>query len=325
MAEGAPPSSAPDRVPTRVAGAGLAYSAEQLGRVKADLLETAVPQSIGGYRIRSLLGSGGMGTVYEAEQAHPHRIVALKVIHSWAVSPSALRRFEVEAEALARLEHPYVARIYSVGTDESGAPYLAMERVKGGSLVSIADRKLKVRERLDLLARICDGVHYAHQRGVIHRDLKPSNIMVDDEGRPRILDFGVARLTDSDLRATTTSSKEVLVGTLPYMSPEQLGAGGDPDVRSDVYALGVIGYELLTGQLPLAVQDKPIGEAARIIRETEPKRPSTFDKSLRGDVDAILMKALAKDPAQRYPSAAAMADDIRRSLSYEPVTARRLT
>ncbi len=289
----------------------------------------AHPKQIGNYRILGLLGEGGMGTVYEAEQEQPKRVVALKVMRAAIVSAQMLRRFEHELQALGRLQHPGIARVYDAGTvhDERGQsqPYFAMELIRGTTLTDYANQKeLRTKARLDLVARICDAIEHAHQNGVIHRDLKPANILVDESGQPKILDFGVARATDSDMQRTTlhTDVGEIL-GTLPYMSPEQVS--GDPtalDTRSDVYTLGVIAYELLAGRLPLDLSTRSLDEVVRIIREDEPSRLSSVDRTLRGDVETIVAKAMEKDKSRRYSSAEAMASDIRRYLVDEPILAR---
>ena len=215
----------------------------------------ALPSTIGRYRILRLLGEGGMGVVYEAEQEQPRRTVALKVIKSGLGDPTLVRRFEQEARALGRLQHPGIAQIYEAGTAENGCgpqPYFAMEFIRGRPLLEYAHaQRLNTGQRLELTARICEAVHHAHQRGIIHRDLKPGNILVDETGQPKILDFGVARATDSDAHVTRQTDLGQLVGTLAYMSPEQVLADPmDLDTRSDVYALGVILYELLTGRKP---------------------------------------------------------------------------
>ncbi len=229
---------------------------------------------------------------------------------------------------LAQLEHPGIARIYEAGTSDrgqGGQPFFAMELVRGRQLLDYArGEELPTRARLELVARVCDALHHAHQKSVIHRDLKPANIVVDDSGAPKVLDFGVARASDADIQTVTLhTDMGQLVGTVPYMSPEQ--AAGDPariDIRSDVYSIGVIAYELLTGRLPYEVQGKMIHEAVRAIREHEPSRMSSIDRSLRGDVETIVAKALAKEPQRRYQSAAELAADIRRFLADEPVVAR---
>ncbi|MFN0244376.1 MAG: tetratricopeptide repeat protein [Planctomycetota bacterium] len=283
----------------------------------------------GEYRVIALLGEGVMGAVYEAEQKHPRRHVALKVIRPGLASSELLRRFEHEAAVLARLQHPGIAQIHEAGTfDVPGGgvqPYFAMELVRGAPLTRYAsDRALDTRARLELMVKICDAVQHAHQRGIIHRDLKPANILVDELGQPKILDFGVARLTDSDVQ-TTTMHTDVgqIIGTLPYMSPEQ--ASGRPDeldTRSDVYALGVVCYELLAGRLPYDLHKQLLHEAVRIIREEEPSRLSSVNRSLRGDVETIVGKALEKDKSRRYQSAGELSTDIQRFLRHEAIAAR---
>ncbi|HEV2495736.1 MAG TPA: tetratricopeptide repeat protein [Terriglobia bacterium] len=285
-----------------------------------------LPARIGRYRIIRLLGEGGMGAVYEAEQDFPHRTVALKVIRAGYATLDMLRRFENEAQALGRLQHPGIAQIYEAGTAETPfgkQPYFAMELVRGQALVAYCDEhQLDVRQRLELMTKICDAVQHAHQRALIHRDLKPANILVDESGQPRILDFGVARLTDSDAQATRQTDIGQLVGTLAYMSPEQvLGDPAEIDTRSDVYALGVILYELLAGKGPY-VMGRQLHEVVRTIREEEPTALSSVNRTYRGDVDTIAGKALEKDKTRRYASAAELAADIRRYLHDEPITAR---
>jgi eukaryotic-like serine/threonine-protein kinase len=289
-------------------------------------MRSALPSNIGPYRILRLLGEGGMGVVYEAEQEHPRRTVALKVIKSGLSDPKLVRRFEQELLALGRLQHPGIAQIYEAGTADNGfgpQPYFAMELVRGHALLEYADaHQLTTRQRLDLMARVCEAVHHAHQRGIIHRDLKPGNILVDETGQPKILDFGVARATDSDARMTHQTDLGQLVGTLAYMSPEQVLA--DPlelDIRSDVYALGVVLYQMLARRLPYKISPR-LPEAVRTIQEDEPKPLSTVSSRYRGDIETIVGKALEKDKARRYSSAAELAADIRRYLHDEPIMAR---
>jgi len=302
---------------------------------RADVHEEQLPAEISGYRIVRLIGTGGMGAVYEAEQEHPHRTVALKVLRPGFATRQLLRRFEHEAEVLGRLEHPGIARIYESGTAEAGGrlqPFFAMQIIRGPeggkapTLTEYAEQQqLDTRQRLELLAKVSDAVHYAHQKGIIHRDLKPANILVDGSGQPKILDFGVARITDSDIQATTMQTDVgQIIGTLPYMSPEQAaGAPADLDIRSDVYALGVICYELLAGHLPYALERQMIHEAVRIIREEEPTRLSSINRTFRGDIETIVFKSLEKEKDRRYQSASDLATDIRRYLNDEPIVARR--
>jgi serine/threonine protein kinase len=298
----------------------------EMARTTVDGTSAAVPAIIGRYRILRLLGEGGMGAVYEAEQEHPRRTVALKVIKPGLTSRELLRRFEQESQALGRLQHPGIAQIHEAGTADSGfgpQPYFAMEFIRGESLLEHAKaHKLNTRQRLELMAKVCDAVHHAHQRGIIHRDLKPGNILVDESGQPKVLDFGVARVTDSDAQATRQTDVGRLVGTLAYMSPEQVLA--DPlelDTRSDVYALGVILYELLAGRLPYTISCS-LAEALHTIREEDPARLSSINRNYRGDIETIAAKALEKDKARRYASAAGLAGDIRRYLADEPIVAR---
>ena len=286
----------------------------------------AFPTNLGRYRILRLLGEGGMGAVYEAEQEHPRRTVALKVIKPGLTNPELLRRFERESQALGRLQHPGIAQIYEGGTANTGLgpqPWFAMECIRGQSLRDYAEaHHLNTRQRLELMVKICDAVQHAHQRSLIHRDLKPGNILVDETGQPKILDFGIARVMDNDARATQQTSPGQLMGTLAYMSPEQVL--GDPlelDTRSDIYALGVILYELLSGRLPHTLVGQPL-EVMRMIREENPQPLSSVNRFYRGDIETIVSKALEKDKKRRYTSAADLGADIQRYLRDEPIIAR---
>ncbi len=284
-----------------------------------------LPATIGTYRILGFIGEGSMGIVYRAEQQNPQRIVALKVIRVGIASAEHLRRFERESELLGRLQHPGITRIYEAGTVNWGGgeqPYFAMEFIDGLPLdASMPDRGS--RYYLELMAKICDAVNHAHQRGIIHRDLKPTNILVDETGQPKILDFGVAHVADSDAQITRQTDMGQLIGTIAYMSPEQVLA--DPmalDVRSDVYALGIILYELLARKAPYDIKRKTLPEVVRIIREQDPAPLSSVNRRYRGDVETIVAKALEKDKERRYLSAADLAADIRRYLADEPILAR---
>jgi len=286
-------------------------------------------QRIGAYTIRRVIDSGGMGVVYEAEQEHPNRIVALKVMRPGVASASSLRRFEYEAQILACLRHPNIAQVYEAGTHGNGhgaVPYFAMEYVPGASnLIEYAnDRRLDIRGRLELFVTVCQAVHHGHVKGVVHRDLKPANILVDGTGDPKIIDFGVARATDADIAVTTHQTDlGQLIGTLQYMSPEQCEADPhDIDSRSDVYALGVVLYELLCGRPPYDLANAAIPEALRLIRDEPPARPSTINRTLRGDLETITLKALQKERERRYQSANDLARDIDRYLSDQPIAAR---
>lgn len=280
---------------------------------------------IGMFTIGEVLGRGGMGAVYAAVQENPRRTVALKIVrsapHLDPLTPRLLRR---EAQALARLDHPGIGAIHEAGA-EDGWHYFAMERVDGVPLTQFAsERNLAVPERLRLFAAVCDAVEYAHQRGVIHRDLKPSNILVTAEGKPKVLDFGLARITDasSDV-ATQATEAGAILGTLAYMSPEQVrGQPGELDVRSDVYSLGIILYELLTGNRPYEVSALPLPEAARIICEQSPPAPAAIVRDLRGDLDTIIRKSIEKEATRRYASVAALREDIERFLAQRPILAR---
>ncbi|HJO15356.1 MAG TPA: serine/threonine-protein kinase, partial [Phycisphaerales bacterium] len=282
------------------------------------------------YTIKRVIGSGGMGIVYEAVQKSPRRTIALKMMKRGVTSKSALRRFEYEAQTLGRLRHEGIAQIHEAGTWDDGTggrPWFAMEYLPGAkSITQYCDaKKFGTRERLTIFQKICAAVQHGHQKGIIHRDLKPGNILVTSSGVPKIIDFGVARSTDSDLAVTTLQTDVgALIGTLQYMSPEQCDADPhDIDIRSDVYALGVVLYELLCGQPPYDLRRAAIHEAARIIKEEEPTKPSSIDKRLRGNIETITLKALEKDRDRRYQSTLALEEDISRYLEGEPIAAKR--
>lgn len=279
------------------------------------------PSRIGEFRVIRPLGRGAMGRVFLAEQDEPRREVALKLLRT-AAPPEHQWRFRREAELLAALEHPGIARVYAVGAVEQ-APYLAMEFVRGADLCSHAEQhKLSTEQRLRLLASVCRAVHYAHTRGVVHRDLKPANILVDEHGQPKVLDFGVAHVIREDI-TQMTGAGEVL-GTIPYMAPEQLsGEPGAVDPRSDVYALGVSAYQLVAGELPYpGLSGATLISALKILLHEAPQRLSRSAPQARGDVETVVMKAMAREPSRRYASAAELAADIERLLAHRPVEAR---
>ncbi|MGE3108468.1 MAG: tetratricopeptide repeat protein [Phycisphaerales bacterium] len=303
-------------------------AAEGSATRRADAGASALPRRIGNYVITGLLGEGGMGMVYLAEQEKPRRTVALKVVRPGFLSPTLLKRFELESEILARLQHPGIGQIHEAGTamTEAGPqPYFAMEYVRGEVLTAYAEaRHLDVRHRLELFVKVCDAVQHAHTKGVVHRDLKPANILVTEAGDPKILDFGIARATDADVQsATMQTGAGQLIGTIAYMSPEQLaGNTHDLDTRSDVYTLGVVLYELLSGRLPHQVQGKTVADAVRTIEDHEPRPLGTVDRHYRGDLQTIVGKAMERDRERRYQSAADFAGDIGRFLRDEPILAR---
>lgn len=302
--------------------------------------------TLGNYTILELLSEGGMGTVYRARQAAPQREVALKVIRPERFSANALRRFRHEAEVLGSLQHPGIAQVYEAGSavvardgEFFQQPYLAMELVRGEPLHDhVREHRLDLRARLELVARVADAVHHAHLRGVIHRDLKPANVLVADEetgsgasgprfiGQPKILDFGVARLVKpgSEALALTRETRAGdLLGTLYTMSPEQVaGRPSDVDLRSDVWALGVLLYEVLVGSPPFDLTGMTIAQAVALILNQTPRPLGTLHPALRGDVSVIACKALEKEKERRYQSAAELASDLRRYLAGEPIVAR---
>jgi non-specific serine/threonine protein kinase/serine/threonine-protein kinase len=295
-------------------------------------VELNVGDRVESYELLEKIASGGMGTVYRARQDLTNQIVALKVIRPGLLSPHLVRRFMFEVEVLGRLDHVGIARIYAAGIANTALgqqPYFAMEFVQGLPLDQYArHNRLTTRQRLALYHRVAEAMNAAHERGVIHRDLKPNNILVTEAGQPKVLDFGVARATQADQPAGPALTLDTgdLIGTLPFMAPEQItSASAEIDLETDVYALGVVGFLLMTGRMPYDVVGKHLHETSRIITEQEPRRPSSIDRSLRGDVEAILLKALEKQKSRRYRSAGALAEDLRRAVNDEPIEARPIS
>ena len=343
----AAPTVADGEEPTEAAGSGdlsEGRRSEDGGR--------ELPDRIGPYRVLTMLGEGGMGCVYLAEQLKPvQRFVAIKLIRASLTSPSALARFSAERQAMARLSHPAIAQIFEAGTTDDGFPYFVMENVPGQPLTRFCEQRCStLEERLELMIRICQGVEHAHRKGILHRDLKPSNVLVvgsEDGVTPKIIDFGIAKAMDQPLTEETLLTR-FGIGTPTYMSPEAFDvtseAGMDVDTRTDVYALGVMLYELLVGSPPFKTQGSSLAEMIRVIIHEQPDLPSrrfinlvpadrkriaasrrldpgALSRRLRGDLDWIVGKAMAKERDRRYGSATELAADLRRHLDLEPVSA----
>jgi tRNA A-37 threonylcarbamoyl transferase component Bud32/tetratricopeptide (TPR) repeat protein len=318
-------------------------------------VDEAVGQMLGRYKLLEKVGEGGCGVVYVAEQTQPvRRRVALKVIKLGMDTKAVVARFEAERQALAMMDHPNIAKVLDAGATETGRPYFVMELVRGIRITDYCDQNnLSTNERLDLFIQVCHAIQHAHQKGIIHRDIKPSNILVtlhDGVPVPKVIDFGIAKATEGRLTdATVYTQLHQFIGTPAYMSPEQAEMSGlDVDTRSDIYSLGVLIYELLTGRTPFDAKElmaQGIDAMRKTIREREPERPSTklatlqgedltttarrraseaprLIHMLKGDLDWIVMKALEKDRTRRFDTANALAADIQRYLHSEPVVAR---
>lgn len=340
----------------------IALRVEDLGELDAvardfsdPLADERLGKVIGRYRIKEKLGEGGCGAVYLAEQNEPvKRLVALKVIKLGMDTRSVIARFDAERQALAMMDHPNIARVLDAGATDTGRPYFVLELVRGTRVTEYCDtRRFGLRERLDLFIQICRAIQHAHQKGVVHRDIKPSNVLVtlmDGVPIPKVIDFGIAKAVEGRLTdGTEHTQSEQLLGTPAYMSPEQAAHGGlDVDTRSDVYSLGALLYELLTGRAPFDGNELAAAgpdEMRRILKERDPRKPSALLSTIaeqalkatagarasepkrlisqvRGDLDWITMKALDKDRSRRYHTVNGLAMDVHRFLRYEPVTAR---
>jgi serine/threonine protein kinase len=332
------------------------WSASTVGEAapRGLLDEESVGTRIGRYKLVQKIGEGGCGVVYMAEQEEPvRRRVALKIIKLGMETKSVIARFEAERQALAMMDHPNIARVFDAGATDRGSPYFVMELVRGVRITKYCDKNhLSIRQRLDLFIQICHAIQHAHQKGIIHRDIKPSNIMValhDGVPVPKVIDFGISKATDARLAdGTSFTAYAQIIGTPDYMSPEQADLSGlDIDTRSDIYSLGVLLYELLTGKTPFDTKEllgSGLEDFRRTLRERAPPRPSDrlvmlqrpdldslaecrqtepshLYSLLRDDLDWVVMKALEKDHRRRYETANGLAMDIQRHLSCEPVTA----
>ncbi len=334
------------------AGEFFAQPTTGAGTTEATAPATVPREPIGPYKLLQVIGEGGFGTVYMAEQEHPvRRRVALKIIKVGMDTRAVIARFEAERQALALMDHPNIARVFDAGETANGRPYFVMELVKGVPITRFCDdHRLSIERRLDLFGQVCHALQHAHQKGIIHRDIKPTNILVftqDDHPVAKVIDFGIAKATQSRLTEKTLFTEfRQLIGTPEYMSPEQADGSLDLDTRTDIYALGVLLYELLTGTTPFdgrELRSKAYVELQRMIREIDPPRPSTrlsamkativavaarrqieprkLHSELRGDLDWIVMKALEKDRARRYETASALIADVMRHVANEPVIA----
>src|SRR5882724_2234288 len=339
-------------------------STVKMGPVIIEALDEALGQTLGRYKILEKAGEGGCGVVYVAEQTEPvRRRVALKVIKLGMDTKAVVARFEAERQALAMMDHPNIAKVFDAGATEQGRPYFVMELVRGIRITDYCDQtNLSTPARLELFTKVCQAIQHAHQKGIIHRDIKPSNILItlhDGVPVPKVIDFGIAKATQGELTDKTVYTQlQEFIGTPAYMSPEQAEMSGlDIDTRADIYSLGVLLYELLTGKTPFDANEllaAGLEQMRRTIREKEPLRPSTrltqelaleskiknqkskieetssrrllqirkLIELLRGDLDWIVMKCLEKDRTRRYGTANGVAMDVQRYLNTEPVAAR---
>jgi eukaryotic-like serine/threonine-protein kinase len=272
---------------------------------------------LGSFLVLHAIGSGGMGVVYAAQQDHPRRTVAIKVLRRGFRHPEILKRFEREAEVLGRLQHPGIAQVFAFSHGDRRVPaHLVMELVSGPPITEyVRAHALSYTERVHLMISVCEAVQHAHDRGIVHRDLKPANVLVSDDGRPKVLDFGIARATGLDIHSTLQTAHGELLGTLAYMSPEQLrGASAEVDGRADVYAIGVMFYRLMAGRLPFDVSGLPLLEAAQHILHADVPLLGAVDPALAGAIEQIASRAMSADRDRRYQSAADLAMDLRACL-----------
>lgn len=289
-----------------------------------DFDDEPLPESIANYTPTRILGEGGMGIVYEAEQQDTNRRVALKVIRTRSFQDKIRKRFQREAQILAKLNHPGIATIYESGTaDDNRTPFVAMELVDGQPIHHfVRETSPPIEQRVQILVKVCRAVAYAHSIGIVHRDLKPGNILVTKDAEPKVLDFGIAMDMQLDERTMITQTGQLL-GTLQYMAPEQVDqTTNESSTSTDVYALGLIAFELLTGNSAHAGRDSSMYELVRSIRDDDPQTLGSQDRALRGDLETIIAKALAREPERRYPDAGALADDLDRFLAHKPIQAR---
>src|SRR5881296_1125485 len=295
-------------------------SVEPEGEINVDLGSSPMLMDFGDYELLEQIGRGGQGVVFRARQKSLNRIVALKVIGlgHWATE-AHLKRFRLEAEAAARLEHPGIVPIHEVG-ERDGSCYFSMKFVEGGQLDEVIRRTpMSIRQAAELIAKVARTVHYAHEHGILHRDIKPGNVLLDAKGEPHLTDFGLARLVESE--STVTRTMEVL-GTPSYMAPEQaIGNNARVGRATDVYGLGAVFYQLLTGHPPFA--GGTTIETGRLVLDTEPRQPRLWNPKVDRDISTICLKCLEKDPQRRYSSALALAEDLEHWLRHEPIQARR--